>query len=68
MPSMSIFQKTIEDVIGEGNWQQLFTEQPEAFARSEQQRISGVAVRCLPVAQTRSSHSATISNARREAA
>ena len=25
-----------EDVIGEGNWQQLFTEKPEAFPRAEQ--------------------------------
>lgn len=35
-----------EDVIGEGNWQQLFTEKPEAFARSEQRAylasLSGV--------------------------
>ena len=35
-----------EDVIGRGNWQQLFTENPEAFARSEQRAylasLSGV--------------------------
>ena len=35
-----------EDVIGDGNWQQLFTKQPEVFARSEQRAylasLSGV--------------------------
>lgn len=35
-----------EDVIGDGNWQQFFTEQPEVFARSEQRAylasLSGV--------------------------
>ena len=35
-----------EDVIGDGNWQQLFTRQPEVFARSEQRAylasLSGV--------------------------
>ena len=40
------FSEDYEDVIGEGNWQQLFTEKPEAFARSEQRAylasLSGV--------------------------
>ena len=27
-----------EDVIGDGNWQQLFTEQPEEFSRKEQRK------------------------------
>ena len=37
-----------EDVIGEGNWQNLFTEKPEAFLRKEQREylesLSGVAL------------------------
>lgn len=46
MPIDVYLSEDYEDVIGEGNWQQLFTEKPEAFARSEQRAylasLSGV--------------------------